>query len=79
MSDSLDLRQRVVEFVRQGGSKSEAAQLFNVSRGCVYAWLKLPPDQLAARKTRPKRARKLDMQALKEWTPLKFDGSGRSS
>ena len=36
MSYSIDLRQRVVDFVRQGGSKSEAARLFGVSRGRVY-------------------------------------------
>ena len=64
MSYSEDLRQRVVDFVHQGGSKAEAARRFNVSRGRVYAWLSLPPDQLAARKPGPTGPRKLDLQKL---------------
>ena len=39
MTYSVDLRERVVEFVEQGGSKSEAARQFKVSRWCVYDWL----------------------------------------
>lgn len=39
MTYSVDLRERVVEFVEQGGSKSEAARRFKVSRWCVYDWL----------------------------------------
>jgi putative transposase len=38
MTYSMDLRQRVVAFVRDGGSKSEAARRFGVSRWCVYNW-----------------------------------------
>jgi transposase-like protein len=36
---SKDLRRRVIDFVRQGGSKSEAARHFGVSRTTVFAWL----------------------------------------
>ena len=36
MTHSLDLRKRVVAFVREGGSKSEVARRFKVSRWCVY-------------------------------------------
>jgi transposase len=36
---SVDLRERVVVFVRNGGSKSEAARQFKVSRWCIYEWL----------------------------------------
>jgi len=39
MTYSVDLRERVVTFVEKGGSKSEAARLFGVSRWCVYDWL----------------------------------------
>ena len=39
MTYSVDLRERVVEFVEQGGSKSAAARQFKVSRWCVYDWL----------------------------------------
>lgn len=48
MTYSVDLRKRVVEFVRQGGSKQEAARRFRVSRWCVYDWLSretLTPDK----------------------------------
>ena len=64
MSYSEDLRRRVVDYVHQGGSKAEAARLFKVSRGRVYAWLSLPPDQLAARKPGPTGPRKPDLQQL---------------
>ena len=36
---SEDLRERVVAFVEAGGSKSEAARRFKVSRWCVYNWM----------------------------------------
>jgi len=39
MTYGVDLRERVVGFVRDGGSKSEAACRFGVSRWCVYDWL----------------------------------------
>jgi transposase len=39
MTYSVDLRERVVAFVKGGGSKSEAARRFKVSRWCVYEWL----------------------------------------
>ncbi|MEM9245814.1 MAG: IS630 transposase-related protein [Cyanobacteria bacterium P01_F01_bin.153] len=66
MSYSQDLRQRVIDFVKEGGSKAEAARLFKISRGRVYVWLNLPPEQLAPKKTGPKKARKLDMEQLRE-------------
>lgn len=36
---SVDLRERVVAFVKAGGGKREAARRFKVSRWCVYNWL----------------------------------------
>lgn len=39
MTYSVDLRERVLAFVEAGGSKSEAARRFNVSRWCIYEWL----------------------------------------
>lgn len=48
MTYSVDLRERVVEFVEQGGSKSEASRRFKVSRWCIYNWMKresLQPDK----------------------------------
>ena len=45
MSYSVDLRKRVVNYIESGGSKSEAARRFEVSRKTVYNWLAL--DDLA--------------------------------
>ncbi|MCJ2542790.1 IS630 transposase-related protein, partial [Thermostichus vulcanus] len=39
MSYSLDLRERVVKYVEEGGSPTEAAQLYDVSRATIYRWL----------------------------------------
>lgn len=40
MAHSLDLRKRVVNFVKSGGSKAEAARRFDVSKWCVDDWCK---------------------------------------
>jgi transposase len=63
MTYSEDLRQRVVDFVRAGGAKSEASRRFKVSRGCIYNWL--PRKTLAAKKTRNVLPYKLDPEKLK--------------
>ena len=39
-SYSTDLRERVVNFVERGGSKSDAGEIFQVSRQVIYQWLK---------------------------------------
>jgi transposase len=61
MSYSVDLRERVVSYVRGGGSPTEAARLFRVSRTPLHRWLGAPD-------LRPKpakeRRRKLDKAAL---------------
>jgi len=36
---SMDLRRRIVGFVKQSGSKAEAARRFNVSRWTVYRYV----------------------------------------
>ena len=36
---ALDLRERVVKFIHDGGSKVEAAQRFDLSRSTVYRYL----------------------------------------
>ena len=62
MTYSLDLRERVVAFVRGGGSKTEAARRFGVSRGTVYGWLAAPT---LTPKAHGPRQRKLDKDALR--------------
>ena len=39
MSYSIDLRERVIKFVKEGGSKADAARTYQVARGTVYQWL----------------------------------------
>jgi transposase len=62
MTYSVDLRERVVAFVRAGGGKTEAAKRFGVHRLTVYKWLgaeSLEPQYAKRRK------RKLDWAALR--------------
>ena len=61
MSYSIDLRERVVAFVKAGGTKAEAARRFSVSEGSVHNWLKR--NNLAPIKVK-RRHRKLDWNAL---------------
>jgi len=61
MTYSVDLRKRVIAFVKNGGGKAEAARRFGVARSCVYDWLDrsdLNPKKQGRRK------RKLDWAAV---------------
>ncbi len=62
MTHSIDIRKRVTAFVKNGGSKAEAARRFEVSRSCVYAWLMREDLQP---KKHGRRKRKLDWEQLK--------------
>ena len=62
MAYSIDYRRRVVAFVKEGGSKLEAARLFRVHPETVYEWLKRA-DDLSPRSAK-RRHRKLDKKAL---------------
>lgn len=64
MRCSQDLRKRVLEFVRGGGSKAEAARRFQVSRASVYNWTSVP-DGLAYHRPGPKGPRRLDWEVLR--------------
>ncbi len=65
MRCSSDLRKRVLDYVRGGGSKAAAARRCQVSRASVYNWLKAP-DGLAYRRPGPRHPRRLDWEALRE-------------
>ncbi len=41
MSYSKDLRKKVVEFIEQGKTITEASNVFGVSRPAIYKWLKM--------------------------------------
>ena len=61
MAYSIDLRQRVVDFIEAGGGITKATHLFQVSRSTIYRWLErdsLEPTKVA------RKPRKLDWQAL---------------
>jgi len=61
LSYSVDLRERVVSYVRGGGSRIEATRLFRVGRTTLYRWLNAP--DLHPRPAKERR-RKLDKVAL---------------
>lgn len=63
MTYSLDLRKKVVTFVRSDGGQREAARRFDISLWCVRDWLvrtDLQPQQKGVA-----RQRKLDKEALR--------------
>jgi len=61
MSYSVDLRERVVSYVRNGGSRTQAARLFEVGRTTLYRWLSAPDLHPKPAK---ERKRKLDKALL---------------
>lgn len=61
MTYSIDFRQRVVSFVKEGGSKRAAADLYKINLDTVYEWLKR--EDLRPKAHGP-RQRKLDKAAL---------------
>lgn len=63
MTYSLDLRQRVVDYVEQGHSVPEAVAVFQVSKATIYRWRNRPSLSPTIVKTR---RRKLDKAALQQ-------------
>src|ERR1700756_3684211 len=63
MAYGIDYRRRVIDFVKEGGSKLEAARLFKVHPETVYEWLKRGED-LSPRPAKTRR-RKIDKEALR--------------
>ena len=53
MRYSNDLRKRVLEFIEEGGGKSQAARRFRVSRASIYNWLNMD-DASVSRRTGPR-------------------------
>ena len=62
MRCSTDLRKRVINFVKVGGSKREAARRFGVGEASVYRWIS--SGKIVAEKPGPKAAHKLDMASF---------------
>ena len=63
MPYSLDFRQKVIIFVYNGGTITEAAHIFGRGRASIYRWLSRP--KLSATKVKL-RQRKLDWKELKK-------------
>jgi len=63
MTYSIDLRERVVSYVRGGGRKTSAVKLFGVGRDTIYRWLST--EDLRPKAYERKKARKLDLEALR--------------
>lgn len=74
---SIDLRERVVDYVEQGGRKAEASRIFKVGRDTVYRWLKQKKQtgHLAARPLGGKRHEKIREAALIEQIKVRPDAT----
>lgn len=65
MSYSIDLRERVIKFIEDGGSKTEATRIFAVCRDTIYGWLKKKAEKGTLKDDPPKRNwKKIDPSAL---------------
>ena len=62
MTYGIDLRKRVVSYVKSGGSKSSASRRYEVSLWCVNDWCRR--ETLAAKKYERTKQGKLDWRAL---------------
>ena len=60
---SLDLTQKVINFVENGGTITKAAHTFGIGRASIYRWLSRP--KLSATKVKS-RQRKLDWKELEK-------------
>lgn len=65
MAYSTDLRKRVLDFIKAGGKKAEAARRFSLNRSTIYRWL-AAEDPFSSEKPGPKNMRVLDEAALKK-------------
>ena len=63
MPYSLELRQKVINFVENGGMLTEVAHIFGIGRASIYRWLSRP--KLSATKVKS-RQRKLDWKELEK-------------
>jgi transposase len=71
MTYSIDLRERVVAYVRNGGSKAEASRRFSVNTGTIFNWLKR--EDLQPKPYERTKHRKVDWDALRRDVELHPD------
>jgi transposase len=53
MSYSIDLRERIIKFVEEGHSKTEAAKVFGISRFTILNWLGKKRKSLSQKRSFP--------------------------
>lgn len=65
MSYTLDLRDRVIKFIEEGGKKVDAARIFGVCRFSIYSWLTKKAETGTVKDDPPKRGwKKINPQVL---------------
>jgi transposase len=62
MAHTLQLRERAVKYVRDGGNRLEASRIFGIHRQTLWRWLQM--EDLKPQQQGLKRRRKLDKAAL---------------
>jgi putative transposase len=62
MTYSVDLRERAVKYVQEGGKQAAASTLFGIGRKTLYRWLQM--EELQPRRKRAGYTRRLDKTAL---------------
>jgi transposase len=63
---SLDLREKVMEYIKEGKRKMEAAKVFRLNRKTIYRWGKKQKEgRLAVTKRKAYKPQKLDPEALR--------------
>ncbi|MDR1890855.1 MAG: transposase [Puniceicoccales bacterium] len=65
---SLDLREKVIEYRKEGRRKMETARVFRLNRKIIYRWEKRQKEgRLAVTKRKVYKPQKLDPEALREY------------
>lgn len=76
MSYSVDMRERVIRFIKEGGTKTEAAQLFKLSRQTLYNWTRKLESRGTLEDPPPRRPwKKIDPHKLKALIQEKPDAT----
>ncbi|MDR1891139.1 MAG: transposase [Puniceicoccales bacterium] len=63
---SLDLRERVMEYLEKGRTQAETAEVFHLDRKTIYRWIKRKEKgMLAASKNNIRKPKKIDLEKLR--------------
>lgn len=67
MAYSLDLRKKVLGYLRKGGTATDAVQLFEITERTIRNWLKREKEQNLAPKSRRSGSYKIDEEKLRRY------------